>query len=105
MAERHPKDDLPILRFDDQQAWERWLEAEHASSRGVWLRTAKKAAAVRTVSHAEALDSALCFGWIDGQRLPEDETFFLQRFTPRRPRSNWSSRWPRSELVMKQCCR
>jgi len=56
----------------------------------VWLRIAKKASGIPTVTHAEALEDALCYGWIDGQRAPHDETFFLQRFTPRRPRSKWS---------------
>jgi|SRR5437588_3715588 len=82
-------DELPIIQLSDQQAWERWLE-QHGSSPGVWLKIAKKGTAERTVSHAEALELALCFGWIDGQRLACDETFFLQRFTPRKPRSNWS---------------
>jgi uncharacterized protein YdeI (YjbR/CyaY-like superfamily) len=87
---RHPKDDLPILQLADQRAWERWLEANHDSVAGVWLRTAKKSASQRTVTHPEALESALCFGWIDGQRIPHDESFFLQRFTPRKARSRWS---------------
>ncbi len=88
--ERHAKDDLPILQLPDQQAWEEWLETNHGSSAGVWLKTAKKRAAQRTVSHPEALESAICFGWIDGQRVPHDESFFLQRFTPRKARSRWS---------------
>ncbi len=82
--------DLPILEFADQSAWARWLDAEHDASAGVWLKIAKKASGIATVTHLEALEEALCFGWIDGQRAPHDETFFLQRFTPRRPRSKWS---------------
>ncbi len=85
-----PGDDLPILQFVDQPAWERWLDGEHATSRGVWLKIAKKASGVPSVTHAEALEDALCYGWIDGQRAPHDQTYFLQRFTPRRPRSKWS---------------
>ncbi len=88
--ERHPKDDLPILQVPDQQAWERWLDANHACTAGAWLKTAKRSAAQRTVTHPEALESAICFGWIDGQRVPHDESFFLQRFTPRKARSRWS---------------
>jgi uncharacterized protein YdeI (YjbR/CyaY-like superfamily) len=84
------RDDLPILEFPDQAAWERWLAAEHERSRGVWLKMAKKASGIVTVTHPEALEEALCYGWIDGQRNPHDEVFFLQRFTPRRPRSKWS---------------
>jgi uncharacterized protein YdeI (YjbR/CyaY-like superfamily) len=85
-----PKDELPILEFADQAAWERWLRREHASSKGVWIKIAKKATGIPTVTHAQALEQALCYGWIDGQRAPHDETHFLQRFTPRRPRSKWS---------------
>jgi uncharacterized protein YdeI (YjbR/CyaY-like superfamily) len=85
-----PTDDLPILPFPSQRAWEEWLEANHAQSRGVWLKIAKKASGIETVTHAEALDVALCFGWIDGQRGRLDDEWFLQRFTPRRPRSRWS---------------
>jgi uncharacterized protein YdeI (YjbR/CyaY-like superfamily) len=88
--DRHPKDGLPVLQLPDQQAWEEWLEANHDSAAGAWLKTAKKSASQRTVTHPEALESAICFGWIDGQRVPYDECFFLQRFTPRKVRSKWS---------------
>jgi uncharacterized protein YdeI (YjbR/CyaY-like superfamily) len=70
--------------------WDAWLEANHGSADDVWLRIAKKNAAVETVRYPEVLDVALCWGWIDGQRLPLDETYFLQRFVRRRPRSRWS---------------
>ena len=82
--------DLPILAFADRTAWKRWLETEHAASPGVWLKFAKKASGIATVVHAEALEEALCYGWIDGQAAPHDEDFYLVRFTPRRPRSKWS---------------
>ena len=85
-----PRDSLPILQFPDPTAWERWLQDHHAASQGVWLRIAKKASGIPTVTHAQALEEALCYGWIDGQRAPLDKTFFLQRFTPRRARSKWS---------------
>jgi uncharacterized protein YdeI (YjbR/CyaY-like superfamily) len=81
---------LETLEFADQDAWERWLRAHHADTPGVWLRIAKKAAPVTTVAYPEVLESAICHGWIDGQRKPLDETYFLQRFTPRGPRSRWS---------------
>ncbi len=85
-----PPDDLPILPFSSQAAWESWLEENHADAAGLWLKIAKKASGIETVTHAEALDVALCFGWIDGQRGRLDDDWFLQRFTPRRARSRWS---------------
>lgn len=81
--------DLPIKLFRDAAAWERWLAA-HLASSGLWLQIAKKDAALASVSYAEAIEVALCHGWIDGQRRAFDERSFLQRFTPRRPRSLWS---------------
>jgi uncharacterized protein YdeI (YjbR/CyaY-like superfamily) len=84
-----PRDDLPIVQFASRAAWAQWL-AEHHASDGVWIQIAKKASGIPTVTHAEALEEALRYGWIDGQRAPLDETHFLQRFTPRRPRSKWS---------------
>ncbi len=84
------KNGLPILSFKQQPAWERWLERNHSRQDGVWLKFAKKAAPVRTVTHAEALETALCFSWIDGQVARYDERFMLTRFTPRRKRSKWS---------------
>ena len=85
-----PRDDLPVLEFEQRIAWQSWLDEQHASSAGVWIKIAKKASGIPTVTHAEALEDALCYGWIDGQRAPHDDTHFLQRFTPRRPRSKWS---------------
>jgi len=73
-----------------QAAWETWLEAHHADERGVWLKFAKKGTGVTTVDYGQALDVALCFGWIDGQVQRFDETYYLQRFTPRTKRSRWS---------------
>lgn len=85
-----PKDELPILPFESPGAWETWLEGHHDTSPGVWLQIAKKASGIPTVTYAEALGVALCFGWIDGQKGGYDERYFLQRFTPRRARSKWS---------------
>jgi uncharacterized protein YdeI (YjbR/CyaY-like superfamily) len=84
------KPELPIMPFASREAWEAWLEEEHATSDGLWLKIAKKGSGIETVTFAEALDAALCYGWIDSQRGGFDERFFLQRFTPRRPRSKWS---------------
>jgi uncharacterized protein YdeI (YjbR/CyaY-like superfamily) len=78
------------LSFESAPAWENWLAENHEACEGVWLRIAKKDAGVRTVSYAEAIEAALCFGWIDGQKAPLDATHWLQRFTPRRARSKWS---------------
>jgi uncharacterized protein YdeI (YjbR/CyaY-like superfamily) len=83
-------DDLPTLAFPSRDAWEEWLEAHHGDAAGLWLKIAKKGAGIASVSHAEALETAICFGWIDGQRRALDERWFLQRFTPRGPRSRWS---------------
>lgn len=82
-------DDLPIKHFNDRKAWEKWLVA-NADAKGVWLQIAKKDSGIASVNYAEALEVALCHGWIDGQKRGLDEQFFLQRFTPRRPRSMWS---------------
>ncbi|HWB57341.1 MAG TPA: YdeI/OmpD-associated family protein [Gaiellaceae bacterium] len=90
MAGETGKDGKPILDFASQAEWEAWLEAEHASSDGVWLRFAKKGSGVTSVVYAEALDVALCYGWIDSQVARYDERFYLQKFTPRRSRSKWS---------------
>jgi uncharacterized protein YdeI (YjbR/CyaY-like superfamily) len=78
------------LAFADAEAWEGWLEQNAAESDGVWLRIAKKESGIASVRYPEVLESALCFGWIDGQRRALDERWFLQRFTPRRARSPWS---------------
>ncbi len=79
-----------ILRFDDQAAWERWLALHHSDSLGLWLRLAKKGSATPTVTYAQALEVALCYGWIDGQKKPESDDAWLQRFVPRAKRSIWS---------------
>jgi uncharacterized protein YdeI (YjbR/CyaY-like superfamily) len=83
-------DDLPIALFATPAELEAWLEDEHESSAGIWLKIAKKGSGVQSVTYAEALEVALCFGWIDSQKRGFDERFFLQRFTPRRPRGRWS---------------
>jgi uncharacterized protein YdeI (YjbR/CyaY-like superfamily) len=84
------KDGKPILQLASPEEWEAWLDAEHAGSDGVWLKFAKKGSGVTTVLYPEALDVALCFGWIDSQVMTLDERFYLQKFTPRRSKSKWS---------------
>ncbi len=81
--------DLPILPFADGDAWETWLIA-NAASKGLWLKIAKKDSGIATVTYGQALDVALCHGWIDGQIRRFDGDYFLQRFTPRRPKGLWS---------------
>jgi uncharacterized protein YdeI (YjbR/CyaY-like superfamily) len=83
-------DDLPVLLFVSPLDLEAWLEDNHSGSEGIWLKIAKKDSGVQSVSYAEALELALCFGWIDSQKRGFDERHFLQRFTPRRPRGKWS---------------
>ena len=80
----------PPLSFEDQEAWFSWLRKNHATSSGVWLRIAKKGAVVRSVSYLQAVDCALCYGWIDGQKKSDNESYWLQRFTPRSEKSIWS---------------
>jgi uncharacterized protein YdeI (YjbR/CyaY-like superfamily) len=82
---------LPILELPDSAAWARWLDTNQARSAGVWLKIAKKVSPTTTVTQADAIDVAICYGWIDGQLRRHDEHFFLQRFTPRRRRSRWSA--------------
>jgi uncharacterized protein YdeI (YjbR/CyaY-like superfamily) len=84
--------DLPVLAFADQAALEEWLEAEHASAPGLYVKLAKKGAGVPSVTYAELVESALCFGWIDGRSNRLDDRFYLQRITPRRSRSVWSQK-------------
>jgi uncharacterized protein YdeI (YjbR/CyaY-like superfamily) len=89
-AKPPPRVELEILQCASQDDWEAWLHDHHSDTPGVWLKIAKKGSTPRTVTYAEALDVAICHGWIDGQRRPHDESFYLQRFTPRGPRSKWS---------------
>jgi uncharacterized protein YdeI (YjbR/CyaY-like superfamily) len=89
-AARPPKPELPVLLFATDDDWERWLADHHSDAPGVWLQFAKKGCDTPSVKYAGALDVALCYGWIDGQVRRMDESFYLQRFTPRGPRSKWS---------------
>jgi uncharacterized protein YdeI (YjbR/CyaY-like superfamily) len=85
-----PGDGLPVLLFETEADFEAWLDEHHASSQGAWLRLAKKASGLRSLSYDEAVEAGLCFGWIDGQKKGYDERSWLQRFTPRGPQSIWS---------------
>jgi uncharacterized protein YdeI (YjbR/CyaY-like superfamily) len=85
-----PPDDLPMLEFAAKNLWRRWLDVHHEADGGVLLLIAKQGTGVASVTHAEALEVALCYGWIDGVRRQHDDVYFVQRFTPRRARSKWS---------------
>jgi len=85
-----PRATHPEIAFESLEAWETWLTHHATTATSVWIRIAKKASGIPTVTYAQAVDGALCHGWIDGQRRAFDDVWFLQRFTPRRPRSNWS---------------
>jgi uncharacterized protein YdeI (YjbR/CyaY-like superfamily) len=82
--------ELPVHHFERQQDWSAWLAEHHATSPGVWLELAKKGADVQSVSYDEAIEVALCFGWIDGQKRASGDRSWLQKFTPRSKKSVWS---------------
>jgi uncharacterized protein YdeI (YjbR/CyaY-like superfamily) len=84
--------DLPVIAFKSQQAWNAWLTSQPAQSKGVWLKLAKKTSGVASVSRQEAVDTALCHGWIDGQLDSFDDKYWLIRFTPRQSKSIWSEK-------------
>ncbi len=84
------KQDLPVISFASREAWDVWLEEHHTSSDGLWLKIAKQGSALASISYAEAVEVALCYGWIDSQKAKFDEEHWLQRFTPRRPGGKWS---------------
>ncbi|MFB6319622.1 YdeI family protein [Saccharicrinis sp. FJH54] len=86
------KPELPILTFTTDEAFTAWLAEHHKTSSGIWLRIFKVKSGLPTVSYAEALDAALCYGWIDGQKNTFDASSWLQKFTPRRRKSIWSER-------------
>jgi uncharacterized protein YdeI (YjbR/CyaY-like superfamily) len=86
------KRDLPVITFESQQAWEAWLTSRPSASKGLWLKLAKKSSGIASVSKAEAVDTALCHGWIDGQLDRFDGDFWLIRFAPRQSTSKWSEK-------------
>src|SRR5271156_4244148 len=86
------KRDLPVIAFKSQQAWDAWLTSQPALSKGLWLKLAKKSSRIESVSKPEAVDSALCHGWIDGQLDSFDDDCWLIRFTPRQSTSKWSEK-------------
>lgn len=87
--EKSPKDNLPIILFETEKDWSNWLK-KNGKDKGVWVKIAKKNSGVVSISYQQALDIALCYGWIDGVKGRYDEFTYLQRFTARKPKSNWS---------------
>src|SRR5271155_1745158 len=83
-------DSVPIRLFKSKQDWAAWLDKNHRSSTGLWLRLAKKSSSLKSLTYKEALEVALCYGWIDGQKKPESDAAWLQRFLPRGSKSLWS---------------
>ncbi len=86
------KPELPIIFFELPESWNHWLEKNHSKSSGIWLQFYKKASGKTSITYAQALDEALCYGWIDGQTKSLDAESYLQKFTPRRSKSIWSKR-------------
>lgn len=82
--------DLPVLLFDSTQSWHDWLEENHRQPLGLWLKIAKKSSDKSSITYAEALEEALCYGWIDGQKQAYDDEYWLQKFSPRGSKSIWS---------------
>ena len=85
-----PTAEQPIIAFADAVAFRRWLKAHHGMHGGIWIQLAKKASGIPSITYAEALDEALCYGWIDGQKKSHDAQHWLQKFTKRGARSVWS---------------
>jgi len=81
---------MPVTPFESQDAWRAWLDDNHTASAGVWLQLAKKATGIPSITYDEALEVALCYGWIDGQKKGYDNEWWLQKFTPRGAKSIWS---------------
>jgi uncharacterized protein YdeI (YjbR/CyaY-like superfamily) len=81
---------LEVIFCADEATWRQWLDKNYTRHEGVWLKIAKKGSGIQSVNHMESLDEALCYGWIDGQGMSYDEMYYLQKYTPRRPRSQWS---------------
>lgn len=83
-------DNLPIILFESQRDWEDWLKEHHIDTKGIWLKLAKKGTNIFSIDYQQALEIALCYGWIDGQKASHDEQHWLQKFTPRSSKSIWS---------------
>jgi uncharacterized protein YdeI (YjbR/CyaY-like superfamily) len=89
-TKKPPAPELPVLPFPTSRAWAHWLAQNHSTTRGVWIRMAKKSSGIASITYPEAVEAALCLGWIDGQSRRIDDEWFVQKFTPRGTRSLWS---------------
>jgi uncharacterized protein YdeI (YjbR/CyaY-like superfamily) len=89
-SKREPPKEIPIIRFQNPQAWAEWLRENHAATAGVWLQIAKINSEIGSVTYDQAIEVALCYGWIDSQKKAYDQESFLQKFTPRGAKSIWS---------------
>lgn len=92
MAIKNKADDYPVIAFETPKKWEDWLKKQHTKSPGLWLRMYKKGTGIKSIDYAQALDVALCYGWIDGQKNSYDEESWVQKFTPRGAKSVWSKK-------------
>jgi uncharacterized protein YdeI (YjbR/CyaY-like superfamily) len=102
MTSVKPPAEIPIKPFKSKENWAKWLEMHHSKSTGIWLKISKKESNISSVTYPEAIEAALSYGWIDGQKKPFDNTYWLQKFTPRRQRSIWSKiNCEKAELLIK----
>lgn len=88
-APKKATDELPTVLYETPEDWAAWIE-QHTDASGVWMRLAKKGSGIKSIDYQQALDVALCYGWIDGHKKSYDETSWIQKFSPRRPKSMWS---------------
>jgi len=91
-AEVHPLDGWPIVGFESQETFEAWLDAHCMDRKGLWVKFAKKGRGIASISFEEALETAMCFGWVDSKMHGYNEDYYILRYQPRRPKSNWSTR-------------
>jgi len=92
MATKDKRSDIPVRIFRTNADREAWLAKNYSASQGLWLKLAKKGSGQKSVTYDEAVETALCFGWIDGQKKPIDDAFWLQKLTRRGPKSIWAKR-------------
>jgi uncharacterized protein YdeI (YjbR/CyaY-like superfamily) len=91
-VERHPSDGWVVLAFETRQAFEAWLETHHSDQPGLWVKFAKKGRGIPSISFPEALEVAMCYGWVDSKMHRYDHDYYVLRYQPRRPKSTWSAR-------------